>query len=130
MFEEDIVAERHAVRDHRHVDLRACRRAVPAGPCIGALDAGQMRCVEGNLVVTGPDDFFCVQDDVRECACCVMRVGDDLLVAGLKAIVVVDEAVVRVAIADIFDFPCIRFPDAMGDPDNVVDDVAIIGIEA
>jgi hypothetical protein len=84
--------------------------------------------VKSGLVVSGPDDLIGMEPDVGECVDGVDRVGDDLVAAVLQPGVVGDLRVVPVGRVDIPDL--LLLPDPVRDPDDVIDYVGVLGLEA
>ena len=84
--------------------------------------------MEARVLVTGPDHLVGDEADVRHRVVGVHRVGHDLLAPVLEPDVVPDPTVVAVGVVDVADV--LLFPDAVGDAHDVVDDVAVVRLEA
>lgn len=87
-----------------------------------------MRGVIAAVIVARPDDLIGQQLDIRKCPGSGAGIGDDLRAAGLQAVIIVDPAIVRVGVADIFKIAL--FPDPVSNAHDIVDDVLIAGLKA
>ena len=124
----DLVVSRHAVGDAEQPHRPAGGRTESAVAGVGAEDHGAVRSVEARILVAGPDHLVGDESNVRYRVVGVHGVGHDFLAAVLQAHVVPDAAVVAVGVVDVADV--LLFPYPVGDADDVVDDVPVVGLEA
>ena len=128
MLVVDLVVARHAVGDAQQPHRPPGRRPEAAVAGVGAEDHGAVRGMKARVLVAGPDYLVRDQPNVGHRVVGVHRVGHDLLAPVLKAHIVPDPAVVAVGVVDVADV--LLFPNPVGDPHDVVDDVPVARFEA
>ena len=74
MLEENIVFQCNAIGDHQKMNPGSLGCPITAFTGIRADDPSQMGGVETNLIITRPDHFLGVQNNIWKCSSCMIGV--------------------------------------------------------